>query len=249
MNRTLSIWPRVAVCIAALTAATQLTHTAQAVTVPFVEDFNTDSANWGNFEAANSNPSIPGFQTGGPASWVSSGGPDGSGYASVDFAFGDFTSPFGGPTLFRGQDEFNSSNGDYIGDWLTNGIRTVRYSVRHNAPVPIPLGVRVSTPFNFPGASAVIQGPPVPPNIWTELVFDLSPGSPQIVSTSGQPYNSIFANVGHIQITSSIPTALIGDPTVYTFDLDNVTAVPEPAAVSMLTLAAVLGLGRRRIRN
>ncbi len=240
MHRNLSFWPRAASCIASFVAATQLAHTAQAVTVPFVEDFNTDSANWGNSEAAG-----PGFQQGGPANWVSSGGPDGSGYASVDFSFGNFAGPFN-PTLFRGQDEFNSSNGDYVGDWLSNGIRTVRYSIRHNAPVPIPFNLRVSTPQNTPGASAVIFGPPVLPNTWTELVFDLSPGSPQIVTLGGGTYNGIFGNLGHIQIGADIPAALENDPTVYAIDLDNVVAAPEPGTAILAGMAAVVSLTRRR---
>src|SRR5262249_44276027 len=90
----------VVLCTGALTAVA-------APTVPFTEDFTTDTANWKN----NGNADLTFFANGGPGN---------SSYVSTSFAF---ASAFGDQiALFRGQSGFNSSGGAFNGNWLTEGV-------------------------------------------------------------------------------------------------------------------------------
>jgi len=207
---------------------------ACAVDVPTVENFNADVANW----ADNSGVAL--------LAHVASGGPDGSGYAATDFAF-DIGGGAGGDSvvLFRGQDEFNSSGNAFVGDWVADGITTLTAAVRHNAPEPLTYFARFSSPGNFPGATA-IEFAPVPPNVWTDLDFAISPASPQLVTFEGSDFDTVFSDLGHIQIGVSIPESLADDTTVYTFGLDHVVAVPEPAPVLLLAMAALVVNRRSR---
>ena len=218
--------------LAAITM-TFATTSARGVTVPTIEDFDTDAANW----ADNSGLALLDF--------VPGGGPDGSGYAASDFAFS--TGGGAGGTsvvLFRAQDEFNSSGNAFVGDWVADGITKLTVEVRHNAPESLYYFARFSSPGNFPGATAV-QFVPVAPNEWTELTFDITPSSPQFVTFEGSDFNSVFSNLGHIQIGVSIPESLAEDTTAYAFGLDHVVAAPEPAS-GLLLAAALLGGGWRR---
>ena len=202
-----------------------MTASASAATVPFEESFSVDASNWKNTTSTN-------------PTYVATGGSDGGGYIQTAFAF--TSSPSTTPVLFRGQDEFNSSGNAFVGNWVADGITKLNIAVRHNAPEPLNYFARISSPGNFPGATAVAFTP-VLPNVWTELNFDISPSSPQFVTFEGSNFNTVFSNVGHIQLGVSIPASLASDPTVYTYGLDKVVAVPEPASVLLLA-AAALGL-------
>ena len=64
--------------------------TASALTVPFTEDFASNVAGWRD-NASNA------------LTFASTGGPDGGSYASGQFNYLGFVSPFGGgPVTFRG---------------------------------------------------------------------------------------------------------------------------------------------------
>ncbi|MCG8450931.1 MAG: PEP-CTERM sorting domain-containing protein [Pirellulales bacterium] len=212
---------------------------ASAVTVPFIENFTNDVADWadaGNF----------------PLTFVATGGPGGGGYASTDFAFSSGGGAGGSSAvLFRGQDEFGtsgSSGGAFIGNWMANGVSNLTAFVRHNAPVPVSFFTRFSRPFNFPGATAV-QFAPVLPNTWTQLSFDINALNPQFVSFEGTDFATVFSNVGHLQLGVSIPTGFESNPTSFTFDLDQVQIIPEPSSLCLLglALAASWGFSSRRI--
>jgi hypothetical protein len=213
----------------------------QAVTVPFTEHFADDVSNWAD-------PTGLALLT-----YVSSGGPDDSSYASTDFAFDGAGGGEAGSSvvLFRGQDEFASSDDAFFGNWIADGVGRMTAQVRHNAPLPLNFFVRFSGPGNFPGAVAV-QFVPVFPNTWTTLDFDMSHGNPHFVTFEGSNYGAVFSNVGHLQIGVSIPAALAEDTTAYTFGLDQVSVleVPEPSAW-LLALGAAAGISawrRRRAR-
>jgi hypothetical protein len=208
-----------------------------AVEIPTIEDFNADIANWGDA----SDVAL--------LTHVASGGPDGSGYASTEFVFAGSGGGSGGDSvvLFRGEDEFNSSGGAFVGNWLADGVRQISAQVRHNAPVPLSYFGRFSTPGNFPAIGAV-QFAPVLPNVWTEIVFDLRRASPQIITFEGSNYATLMSNIGHIQLGVGIPAALANDATVYTFDLDHVVAVPEPSAIVLLFGSLLGGMLCRRPR-
>ncbi|QDU86973.1 hypothetical protein Pla175_03270 [Pirellulimonas nuda] len=222
---------RTAYCLLLLAAAVP----AVGQTFPFVEDFDADAANWRQNASAN----VLGH--------VAGGGPAGAGdaYASYDFDLATFTSPFGGPIVFRGQAGLGSSGGAFAGDWIAAGVNQVTAMVRHNASVALPFSGRFAAPANSPGAST--EELLVPPGVWTQIAFDISPSTPYV----GSGDYSTFSDIGNIQFGVSIPAgttaAALG---VVTFDLDRVsiTAVPEPASAALLALAGCCGcwLTRRR---
>ena len=202
-------------------------------TVPFTEHFASNAANW----ADNSGLAL--------VDHVAVGGPDGSGYVSTDLV----PAGRGGESvvLFRGQDEFNSSGGAFVGNWTADSVGQFSTYVRHNAPVPLTYFTRFSGPANFPGATAV-RFAPVLPNTWTLLEFDLEPTNPAFVTFEGSSFNSVFSNIGHVQVGVSVPASLDAVSTQFTFDLDrpSIAAIPEPSSWALgLVIVIACGLFRR----
>lgn len=208
-------------------------------TVVFTEEFTSGPANWAEGPA--------------PFGWldhVPSGGPDGGAYVTDTRSI---TGP-GDYTLFRGHDAYDSSGDAFAGDWIDAGYSELSAYVRHSAPVPLTYFARLSTrttsPFvsdNFPAALA-IEFAPVPPGEWTRLSFDVSPGSPQLVSYEGSSYGQVFSDITNVQFGFSIPDGVDVVAADVVFDLDKVSlAVPEPASGAMLAmlLAAVAAGGVR----
>ena len=220
---------------AVLISACALRATA---TAPYTENFATDVANWGD------NP-------GNLLTYVPSGGPDGSSYASTTqsgFGMAEGTRI----TLFRGQNNFNSRNHAFEGDWLTSGIVEFSHYVRHTAPIALPFWVRFATPNNFPGVGGdlftVVQ-----PNTWTKLTYTISASQiNQTLFPEGPPsfFGSTFMNIGRIQIGYTMPAGFSTDPNSYTFGIDQPSiATPEPASWLLAVGCVVAGLTGRRSRN
>jgi hypothetical protein len=208
--------------------------TASAAVVPFTEDFSASSANW----ADNSGMNV--------LNHVASGGPDAGAYATAPRSLNG--SAGSSVVLFRAQDEFNSSDHAFEGNWVAQGVGQFSAFVRHNAPVPLSYFTRFSDTDNFPGGTAV-KFAPVLPNTWTQLRFDIRADNPEFVTFEGSSFGAVFSNIGHVQIGVSGPAALATDPTVYTFDIDKasiVMLVPEPASVLAAVIAGLLVLCRRR---
>ncbi len=143
------------IVIALGVAATGFAAEVRAATVPFTETFNAGSANW--FDS-------PGTT---PLAWNVFGGPDGSPFASTPFNFVN-SAANDTPVLFRAQDEFASSGGAFVGDWVTGGVTVFNASVRQNSGVPLNFFVRFASPNNFPGADNVFPIS-VPSGTWTSL--------------------------------------------------------------------------------
>jgi hypothetical protein len=208
-------------------------------TVPFTENFTSSAANWADASGQNL------------ATFVPSGGPDGSSYVSTPFntsasADGD------GIIVFRGQDEFNSSNHAFEGNWLAGGINHFSAYVRSDAPVPVTFFVRFATASNFPGVAAD-NGTVAQPNTWTLLSFDINPS--QINSTlfpegPSSFYDSVFTGLGHVQIGFDVPTGYGMANNAFTFGLDKVSInTPEPTSFVLALGFASLGFIRRRSRT
>ncbi|MEM0914612.1 MAG: PEP-CTERM sorting domain-containing protein [Planctomycetota bacterium] len=217
-----------------LSAVTLLaTSPALAVTNPFTESFDTDAANWGTNVAST------------PATHVATGGAiDNGGYISTVFDFSG-TSAGQTPVLFRGQDELGSSGGAFEGNYIADGVTEYSMYVRHNAPTPLTFFTRFASAVNFPGGTA-IEFVPVLPNQWTEIVFAIDPSNPEFVSFSGTSFGAVFSSIGHVQPGIEVPAALGGANTQITFDLDEVTIVPEPATLGLAALGGLAMLTRRR---
>ena len=163
-------------------------------TVPYTENFTSDAANWRDGAGAAA------------ATWVASGGPDGSSYiTSTASAF--FLEDDDPVVVFRGQDGFNSSADAFVGNWITSGINQFSTWVRHDAPVSLDFFVRFATPGNFPGTAAD-KGVLIAPNTWTKLSYEIAPSHiNEYLFPEGPPsfYNSTFSNVGNIQVGYSVP--------------------------------------------
>jgi len=206
---------------------------AMGATVPFVEDFVADTAEWR--DAAS-----------GPLTWIPSGGPDSSSYAQGTFNFVSTASDTD-VVVIRAQDEFNSSGNAFVGNYLTEGVAEFRIFVRHFAPEPLTFFVRFSGPANFPGAVAV-NFSPVFPGTWTQISIPIIASNPQFVSFEGQDFNSVFSNIGHIQLGVSVSDTLAGVDQVIPFEVDQAELLegpPVPAAsewgLIAMTLIGLIG--------
>ena len=194
---------------------------AGALTVPFEEGFGGGVAGWED----NAND---------PLDPVPSGGPDGSSYASGGIDFTGFTPPFpgAGPIVFRAHDEDGASGGAFIGDWNGPPVTQVRAFVRHDAPVALTWVLRVATSANFPGAVFTPAGATVPPDTWQEVTFTVDPASPDCTPEGVGSFTceDALAVVGHFQLGTDAPQALIDDEVFVTVDVDRVRLLSSDCA-------------------
>lgn len=216
-----SILAVMAVSIAALPA--------RAATVPFVEDFTADSANWYNADSS------------AVLDWVASGGPDGGSFAQTTFNF--VSTPTGtDTTILRAQANLGSSGGAFAGDYLTEGVAEFKIYVRHNAPEPLTFFMRFAGPANFPGAGAV-NFAPVPPNTWTQISIPIIASNPQFVTFEGSDFNTVFSSIANLQLGLSTPASLGGVDSDITFQVDKaelVAGTPVPATSEWGLIAMTL---------
>jgi hypothetical protein len=227
MGRNVSY--RAALIAAALVFAVH--SPARAAVTDFTETFDTDAAGWlDNASAA-----------------LTHGSDGGDGFVTDTFDYTGFNAGDQSPVLFRGNGSNDASGDAFVGDWIASGVSTFSFDVRHDFDSPLTFFVRFASPFNFPGAVAV-PFTPMAGNTWTTLTLAIDPSSPNFVSFEGSDFNSVFSNIGNVQIGASIDENLAGQTA--TFDIDNVsvTAVPEPASMAILSLAG-LALMRRRGRR
>jgi hypothetical protein len=214
----------------ALTSASPLA----ALTVPFTEDFSTDDSNWMN--VGNTDPV-----------YSANGGPNGVGDGYIS-ASRTLTSAVQGQTVFRGQDNFNSSSDAFVGDWVAGGVETFSFWIRHNHSAPLTIGTRFATTSNSPAWS--IQQAGIAPNIWTLIEFEIDPSNPNFQPEGLVAFNDVFPLLGYLQIAAASPGSATGS---VTFDLDKVSisAVPEPSAIflALTSMSSLLFLRRRASRN
>jgi hypothetical protein len=133
-----------------------------------------------------------------------------------------------------------------VGDWIAAGVTGVSFEFRHNLSEAVTLTGRFATPANSPGASTVSQTV-IAPNEWTTITFDLTEGSPDIISLGGGTYAGIFSNIGNMQFGFNVPASLAGQDIDARFDIDNFRIIPTPGAGAALALG-VFGLTARRRR-
>ena len=197
------------------------------VVPPFTEDFNLSSSAWRD---------SAGLQE---LSWVNAGGPDGGAFSSTTFNFVN-SAANATPVLFRGQDEFNSSAGAFVGDWVADGVDGFNVFVHHDAPTALNFFARFAGPANFPGSAKVFVIP-VQPNTWTEL--NLALPDPGLIFEGPFTYEQVFSNIGHVQIGVSAQGVAGLDQSIH-FGLDKVSIVPEPATLMLLGGGAFMAMRR-----
>ena len=229
----------------ALVSGFALLTTSSATAVPvdaYAESFPGTNANWVYGPGSGS-----GFAT-----WESTGGPDSSSHisASMNTASSATNSSL---VLFQGRLNNNASNGEFVGSWLDGGIYRLSAWVRHNAPESLPYFARITNTAGFPGAG-IIDGTLVAPNTWTKLEYDIDVSKigttiiPETVppATDLSTYISVFSNVGRVQFGFNVPASMANSSTSYVYQLDQVSVVPEPAAVVLVLSSAGLAWMRRR---
>jgi len=202
-----------------------------ALTLPFTEDFAADAASWRDAAGTST------------LDWFSSGGVDDGAYASGVFNFvnaqdGDT------PITLRGHAAFGSSGGAFVGDWLDEGVSELSFFVRHDVGAPVDFFARLVSSANFPAALAFVGA--VPAGEWTQVTIPIDPANPQWESFSGSNFNTIFSNIGNIQIGAIVDGSLAGLDQEFRFDLDRVSIIPSPGGAALLALAGVAGMRRRR---
>jgi hypothetical protein len=208
---------------------------AMAVTIPFTEDFTSDVSGW---EDGNSDPLF----------FEASDGPDGGSYASADFNYFGYSSPFGGgPVVFRANQSDAASGGAFVGDWLTSGVTLVSAWVRHDAPEDLNFFMRVASSFNFPGA-VIANTQLVAPDQWTQVFWVVDPGSPFCIGET-VTCAAALSNVGNFQIGTDAPPSLIALDQAFAIDVDKVSVVPEPGVATLLASGLVMLSLTRRSRT
>lgn len=207
-------------------AALGLAGSAMAVINPFTETFSSSAANWSSSSSFT------------PLTYVGSGGPDGSAYASVDFSFVN-NLPGDQPLVFRGQSNFGSSGNAFVGNWLAAGVTEFSFSVRQHATAPVSFFARFA-PAAGPGAVALFSAAATPGE-WTTYTVSINPATPFIYE--GTNFNAAFSNVARVQIGVLVDNVTAGQ--TVTMDIDNVGIIPAPGA-ALLPLAGLLAAGRRR---
>jgi hypothetical protein len=218
----------------AIAGGQSLSSAAFAEVNPFTETFSSSAANWSSSTVFT------------PLNYPASGGPDGSAYGSANVSFaaaavGDQ------PLFFRGQNNFGSSGGAFIGNWVAFGVNQLTLQVRHNAGVPVDFFVRLA-PAGGPGVVADIFAP-VPSGEWTTLTIPVTPSTSFLYETMNPfdpvQFTTFFSNIARIQVGAFVDASLAGRAEAVTFDIDNVAIVPAPGAGALLGLA-LLGASRRR---
>ena len=205
----------------ALAIALTAAAPAGAVTVPFTEDFALNASGWVN-------------NASGPLTWNAAGGPDGGSYVSTTLA-----SISGNGTIqFRANDSFNASGDAFVGNWISSGVSVLTAEVIHDAPVPVTFF------FRFAGAGAMVGfAPPVAPNTWTTISVTIDPST---LTPAGGTFATVMSNVVNLQVGVIAPAGLESIP--FTYGLDKVAIVPEPATGALCALG-LLGLAVQRRRR
>jgi hypothetical protein len=220
--------------------------TAHAIAVPTVEGFDTGAADWRGLTTA-INPT-----------WSATGGVEG-GFISTTQAINSSSQP----VVFRAQvnaadpnGPVNSSNGAFAGNWLAAGADKVKLSVKHNASVPLTFLIRIAPINNTPGVQVQTAAPVPAGDNWVPLEFDLSFSNPLLSVGAGQPwdipYNTAMTTATNFQVAVLRPGGWTTAPTFgtqFTFSLDSVRVVPEPASVALVAMSlvgCVMGLRIRR---
>jgi hypothetical protein len=239
----------VAASLIAVSPAHERSAAAATLTVPFTETFATGVANWRIL--AGGSEDLP--------TWVVSGGPGDANFITQQFLIPTSGGGFSGPTLFRGQGNFDSSDDRFVGDWITGGVGQFSVALRHSAPEPVIFQFRFAPVANSPGASTIDHV--VPSNTWTTITVPIVDSASvfqaysQFTPPNPAVFADIFGNLSNIQIglapLSAQDQSIRGNTYAFDLALPSITPVPEPTGWLLLVTAGGMacGLGRRRKKH
>ncbi|MBU6183061.1 MAG: hypothetical protein KGR46_09665 [Verrucomicrobia bacterium] len=204
--------------------------------LPFIEDFATNRANWLDGASAN-------------ATWLPTGGVGDGAYIS---ATGTVVASGFGTIVFRGNAGADASGDAFVGNWISGGVSNFSAFVRHNAPSELGIFARLDAGG---GRAASSIGFTVAPNAWTSLSIPIldSVGSFQSYGQANPPsgavpspagFNAIFGSMQNIQFVVA-PNIGLANQT-FTFDVDQISVVPEPGAWGLVA-AGLAALGFQRL--
>ena len=202
---------------------------AQALLVPFTEDFTSGAANW-----LNGSSTAPG--------WSATGGVDGGGYISAP---GAITAGGFGTIVFRGNASADASGDAFVGDWISGGVSTFSAYLSHNAPVALNFYARLDAGSGRAGSTVDFS---VAPGASFQLEVPIVNAPTSFQSYGAGTFATVFNGIQNVQIALSATQ----DPSTagqsYTVSLDRVATVPEPGTLGLVAsgLAAICLL---RCRN
>jgi hypothetical protein len=217
--------------LAAVLAAGGMVSNAFALaSLPFVEDFASNNANWLNGASAS-------------ATWLSAGGVDNGGYITVNITV--VNTGFGSAS-FRGNGASDASGDAFVGDWLAGGVSLFTAYVRHNAPMNLNIFARLDAGSGRAGSSVDFA---VAPNSWTQISIPIVDSPSSFQSYGAGTFSTVFTNIQNIQIFLSLTqnSSVFGQ--IYTIDADQISVVPEPGTIGLAAGAWLLLIGLRVFRN
>ena len=129
----------------------------------------------------------------------------------------------------------------WTGDYTAAGVLSLTADLRNNGTTT--LSMRLA--LNGPGGWFVSTVAPVTAfSGWTSQVFDVRPAA--LVSAGGGDAAATLAAVSELRILHSAAVDHRGAKLSSSFLVDNIRAIPEPAAVMMICLASGLLFFRKR---
>ncbi len=202
---------------------------AFAISPGFVETFASGLGGW---QKGQVNPTY--------LSTVSAGGPAGAGDAYMQ-SVADGGGSFGKLTVFNAQ--------EWSTDFLADGVTGIRMDLLNDGatPLAIRIGLRdgggagyiSATPFSLPAGSG-----------WQTAAFPISEAGMTAVGSPGSFTSFLAAGGFQFRILNASGTSsLNGDTVVSTLGIDNITAVPEPSCLLLVSSLAALGLRARSVAS
>ena len=202
---------------------------AQALVVPFTEDFVAGASNWLN--GTNSAPT-----------WSATGGVDGGGYISAP---GAITAGGFGTIVFRGNASVDASGDAFVGNWISGGVSTFSAYLSHDATVALNFYARLDAGSGRAGSTVDFS---VAPGAWFQLEVPIVNSPTSFQSYGAGTFATVFNGIQNVQIALSATQDPSTAGQTYTVSLDRVATVPEPGTLGLVAsgLAAICLL---RCRN
>jgi hypothetical protein len=219
------------VCAVAILAALAILGRSSNVhaDVIFAESFNTDAANWKTDLGGTTN-----------ATWVNTGGADGGGYISRSFTP---TGSGGSVVVLRGQDNFNSSNNGFVRDWIAAGVDHFSLALKTDSATPLNLTIRFAA-SPFPGAITK-EFSLAASDQWTTVSIPIVDSLAVFQGYEGGTFEDVFGSMARIQLSIANAGTLPTTPFTISLDSPTISAVPEPATMTVLFVAMSAGAAMR----